>query len=149
MTCKTANVSEILMADPDIDGRFYGKLRSMNKNTRVRFKAILAARQAFSCHYCKCHMTLESPTPGRPIPHHTATFEHLHDVFTSGKKDDSHENVVLACWLCNTSRGWRRGQIAMKHYSQFFVQKKTLTRLVEHPKIGWEKIVKTFGPLPN
>jgi 5-methylcytosine-specific restriction endonuclease McrA len=138
------------MQDPEVDGRFIGKLANLSPERRKTFRAVLAAKQAFACCYCKCHMTIDVVSSG-PMPKNLATFEHTIDVFASetGRKNDWCENVALACWECNTKRGLKRVKQATRHYSKLFKRRDTLNRLIDHPKIGWAKIVTTFGPLPE
>ncbi len=138
-----------ILFEDDVPYQFNGNLNNLNQKRKQTFKAMLASRQAFACHYCRCHMTLDLPTNGVRTPDNTATFEHLIDVFAGGgKKGDNCNDVVLACAKCNAARGVKRVNQARRYYIKFFAKRDTLGKLVNHPKIGWKKIIETFGPMP-
>lgn len=60
-------------------------------------------RDRFTCHYCgRSGSTAFNGKPYDPNGRDWA-IDHRNPVVRGGDNDDS--NLVLACWLCNTSKG--------------------------------------------
>lgn len=135
----------LLMTDPEVSVVPPCKLSTLSPTRKHVFRALLAAKQAFSCYYCSCHMTLVNTPEGQKQPKNLATFEHLKDAFTEGGKNDSCAEVVLACFKCNSIRGSTREKAAVLYYSNLFDQPRTMHELLRHPKVGWAGIIKAFG----
>lgn len=70
-----------------------------------QLKALLFERQEGKCCYCGGEIELH-PEPwgfGNTTPPNFATFEHLRRKRDGGGSNP--DNLALACFLCNTSRG--------------------------------------------
>lgn len=151
MTVATKGLFTALMQDADDSTllRFDGKLGNFAAKKKQRYRAYLAVKQGFRCYYCKCSMTLEKPKDDRQQPNYT-TFEHLYDVFTNGgQKNDDAKVIAVACYKCNAARGSTQNSRAFKYYGQFFANKRTLRRFVDHPKVGWAGVIREFGSIPD
>lgn len=74
----------------------YERMDAMRKTRGLRNK--LAERQNWRCCYCGCSMQI---TQGRKP--NLATFEHVVPLSYGGPNVE--DNMVIACYLCNTRRG--------------------------------------------
>lgn len=65
-------------------------------------RANLRRQYGDSCFYCETPMSFARVRKGDPFPPDLATIEHVHPVSRGGTH--TWDNVVLACWSCNTSK---------------------------------------------
>lgn len=137
---------DVLMKDDIVKRSFNCTVTSLSKKLKLEFRTHLAIKQAMLCHYCKNPMTLHHSSKGKR-PDNFASFEHLIDIFVTGKKDNHCSKIVLACAKCNSERGTDRAKQALCYYGGFFLNRCTIHELIRH--VGWKRIIESFGPLPN
>lgn len=140
-----ANLKDI----SDVSLNFRGYLSNYDSKKKGYFRAFLAVKQGFKCHYCKCNMTLQRGRGPKIQLQNFVTFEHLEDKFRPTGKNEDVSTVVAACYSCNKDRGHGRELHARAHYGAFFANPLTLHRFVASPKVGWKGIMREFGPLPD
>lgn len=60
-------------------------------------------KQDRRCHYCKCKMDTTTYSPGEQFPLNAVTVDHV--VPRSRGGSDHPNNLVLACFGCNSTKG--------------------------------------------
>lgn len=134
--------------EPDVTFSESQKLCNLSKQKKEILRTELTIRQGFLCCYCKKKVTLRKPIPGNHQGMY-ATFEHTVDVFSgNGQKDERLSTIKIACHPCNAKRGSEENERAIRYYKQFFFKKNTFRQFLQHPKVGWEGIIREFGPIP-
>lgn len=92
----------------------------------------LYAEQEGKCCYCNCDCKFYPPEQldNKSYPHDLATLEHLFDRFDIRRwakhQGDGVEAHKMACYKCNTTRGFERN-ILMESKVEFFDIKQNLT----------------------
>ena len=124
------------------------KLKNLSKKKKEILRIEMTIRQGFLCCYCKEKVTLQKPAIGDHQGMY-ATFEHTVDVFSgNSQKDERLSTIKIACHPCNAKRGSEENDRAIRYYKQFFFKKNTFRQFLQHPKVGWEGIIREFGPIP-
>jgi len=78
-------------------------------------RTALAEAQNWRC--CYCHATLDPEGRHGPVP----TLEHVIPLMAKGL--DAADNLVIACQICNSSRGHADAYAFRPPYSRFWVTK--------------------------
>ena len=91
--------------------KHFSKMQATERNSH---RVYLMHVQRGRCYYCNCQMERYIPEKGVPIPPNCITFEHLVDEWSPSGKIDDIDNIVLACYECNTKRGQARQVLAME-----------------------------------
>jgi hypothetical protein len=99
----------------------------MSRIAKLRRGAFL--RQHERCHYCRCPMWEDTARDfaqrhGLTLKQSAAfrsTAEHLTPASEGGR--DVAENIVAACWHCNSRRHWRRGSNSPQAYQALVLRR--------------------------
>lgn len=116
--------------------------------TRTKCRIFMSLKQGMRCRYCSTQMTFNSVGEDGKQRATSATFEHLIDEWSSPDgKDDSVENIVMACYQCNAARNQHRQAEVKAFYAAKFPSKQLFAVFAKAAKPS--DFVKMFGVAPD
>ena len=123
-------------------------LNRMGTRKLTRYRAFLYFKQCMKCYYCSGHMQLRRFESKRGVqqPENLATFEHLDDAWSHGKRNESLDRVVLACRACNDARSSIRTAEAHNYYRSKFESIEAYKKFCHRATAA--DFIEKFGKMP-
>jgi 5-methylcytosine-specific restriction endonuclease McrA len=86
---------------------------NITRNKTPKSKQVMFEQQGGLCYYCERPMRVVKTEPGERMPDDAATREHKVPKKKGGRSNGN--NIVLACYRCNT----RKGHMSEKEFRQY------------------------------
>ena len=126
----------------------FGKALPTATHRRAALRVFMCVSQGMKCHYCRKQLNLAPGPVTGPHPHDLATFEHLVDEWSSPTgKSDLLENLVIACYKCNSDRNRHRQAEVKKFYLSKFPSPQLFKHFAEKAKPA--DFIAMFGICPD